>query len=453
MTFQFMAQANHAVLLAALALLGLAGTWPVWLTARYFGVRQRGLAYDRALLGRTLAPGEPLPHVLVQLPIFNEPQLVRRVIEAAAALDWPADKLHIQILDDSTDESTAIAREVAARHRGRGLDVQLLHRAERADFKAGALRDGLRQSSCDYIALFDADYVPAPDFLRRCMCNLLADPTLAFVQARLEWLNPHQNALTRAQQIMLDGHFAVEFAMKSWCGYLMNFCGTGGIWRRAAIDDAGGWSGATLLEDADLAYRAQLRGWRALYLSGVTVPGELPDTLRTWRVQQARWAKGFSQVARQSWSECWRSELPFARKLVFAANLLVGTFGAVLDIALITGVIDVLTGFGPTALSTSLASFVVLQVCASVVAVMVVGQSTLRGAGARQSILRALASISFHIYAHMRAAADVLDGLRGKATPFVRTAKKGTVSLGTGDIRAPAASIGRLAERRVVDRD
>jgi len=434
--FQLAALINHAVLIASLVFLCLAGVCPAWLIVQYLRVRARGRERDRALLEQALPPSERLPHVLVQLPMFNEPLMAPRVIEAAAGLEWPSDKLHIQVLDDSTDDTTAIAREAAARARALGIDVDVLHRTERTDFKAGALREGLRRSSCDYVALFDADYVPAPNFLRRCMSALLADSDLAFVQARLDWLNPEQNALTRAQRIVFDGHFAVEFATKSWCGLVMHFCGTGGIWRRAAIDDAGGWSADALAEDVDLAYRAQFRGWRALYLGDVVVAGELPDTLQSWRAQQARWARGFGHVARKTWRASWRSQLSFGQKLVHAANLLVAAFGAVVALALITGVIDVFTGVGPTAATAGLAAFAVLEAGLSLGATMALGQSALRGVRPARSIPKILSALAFYLYAHARAAAEIVRGLKGRPPVWVRTAKTGAIAVGIGDAHA-----------------
>jgi cellulose synthase/poly-beta-1,6-N-acetylglucosamine synthase-like glycosyltransferase len=426
---QWGALVNHAVLVGSLAFLALAGACPVWLVLQYLRVRGVGRARDRVLLERALPPDAQLPDVLVQLPIFNEPLVVRRVIEAAAGLEWPREKLHIQVLDDSTDESTGIARDAAACQRARGLDVEVLHRAKRADYKAGALREGLWHSSCDYVALFDADYVPAPDFLRRSMTVLLADSGLAFVQARLDWLNPGRSALTRAQQVVMDGHFAVDFPTKSWSGLVMHFCGTGGLWRRSAIEDAGGWSADALAEDVDLAYRAQFRGWRALFLVDVAVPGELPETFRSWRAQQARWARGMSHITRKYWRSSWRSQLSLAQKIAYSANLLVGIFGAVVVLALISGGIDLLTGVGPTAASATLGAFAILEAGAALTVTLVLGQSVLRGVGPARSIPSVLAALGFYLYAHARAAVEILRGLNGTPPVWVRTAKTGVVTV------------------------
>jgi len=262
--------------------------------------RSTGLERERIALARPLPAEDALPAVLVQIPTFNEGRLVRRVLDSVVSLDWPRDRLQIQLLDDSTDASAEIARATIAEFRFRGHDVTLIQRSHRAGFKAGALRAGLACSSQPFVAVFDADYVPSPDFLRRCLRPLLDDPHLAFVQARCDFLNARENRITHAQQVILESHFAVEQPARCWAGQFLPFNGTGGVWRRAAIEAAGGWHGDTLTEDLDLSYRAQMRGWRALYLVSVAVPGELPDSLASWGMQQCRWNKGFAQTTRTS---------------------------------------------------------------------------------------------------------------------------------------------------------
>jgi len=263
--------------------------------------RLRPAAMDRetALLAGELPADAELPHVLIQLPTFNEGPIVTRVLEAAAALDWPKDKLHIQSLDDSTDGTTAIAREAVAAIAARGIDTELIHRDDRAGFKAGALQFGIEKAPHPFVAILDVDYVPAPDFLKQCMKALLAEEKLAFAQARFDFLNGEENWLTRAQVLMLDTHLAIEQATRSWSGQVLPFNGTCGVWRRAAIVDAGGWQGDTLAEDMDLSYRAHLKGWHAEFLVSVPVLGELPTTVASWTLQQKRWSKGFAQVAKK----------------------------------------------------------------------------------------------------------------------------------------------------------
>ncbi|MGD8623005.1 MAG: glycosyltransferase [Anaerolineae bacterium] len=238
---------------------------------------------------------EEWPVVTVQLPIYNELYVVRRLLQAVARLDYPRERLQVQVLDDSTDETTRLARACVAHQRAQGLDVALIHRHDRQGFKAGALARGLASARGELVAILDADFVPSPDFLKQTVPHLVADPGLGFVQARWRYLNPQYSSLTRAQTIALDGHFVVEHLARNRNGLLMNFNGTAGLWRRRAIEAAGGWQSDTLTEDVDLSLRAQLAGWRALYLPEVGVPAELPPQVAAFKRQQARWATGAAQ--------------------------------------------------------------------------------------------------------------------------------------------------------------
>ena len=215
--------------------------------------------------------GVEVPHVCVQVPVYNERYVAERVIDAVCQLDWPRDRLEVQVIDDSNDDTPEIVARCAERWRRAGVAITHVRRDGRTGYKAGALGHGLTLTDAELVAVFDADFVPAPDFLRRTV-PALADPRVGFVQARWGHLNEEFSLLTYLQSLMTDFHFLVEQAVRPRCGYLTNFAGSAGVWRRAAIDDAGGWSGATLTEDLDLSYRAQLRGWRAVYLSDVTVP-------------------------------------------------------------------------------------------------------------------------------------------------------------------------------------
>jgi cellulose synthase/poly-beta-1,6-N-acetylglucosamine synthase-like glycosyltransferase len=266
----------------------------VWLHSR---LRAAGLAREAELLARALPPDGELPHVVVQIPSFNEGTVLRRGVEAAAALDWPRDRLHIQILDDSTDETAALARALQQEISARGIDIVALQRTDRAGFKGGALHEGMQRTPHRYFAIFDVDYVPAPDFLRRCMRAMLAPGKTAFVQARFDFLNPYQNALTEMQMVTLDGHLGIEQATRSWAGHPLPFNGTCGIWSRDAIEAGGGWKGDTVTEDLDLTYRTWLQGWRGIFLTSVAVPGELPSDVATFVRQQQRWVEGFSHVS------------------------------------------------------------------------------------------------------------------------------------------------------------
>ncbi|HEX9075533.1 MAG TPA: cellulose synthase family protein, partial [Anaerolineae bacterium] len=243
----------------------------------------------------------PLPaladyaRVTVQLPTFDELYVVERLIDAAAALEWPRDRLEIQVLDDSDDETTAIAQARVDQYRRQGLDISLIHRVDRSGFKAGALARGLECAHGEFITIFDADFVPPRDFLRKTIPFLVADPQLGLVQTRWAHLNAGYSPLTHAQSIALDGHFVMEQTARARNGLFFNFNGTAGVWRRACIEQCGGWHGDTLSEDLDLSYRAQLLGWKFIFLPQVASPAEIPPQIHAFKRQQYRWAKGSTQ--------------------------------------------------------------------------------------------------------------------------------------------------------------
>jgi cellulose synthase/poly-beta-1,6-N-acetylglucosamine synthase-like glycosyltransferase len=265
-------------------------------------------------------PPAPLPMVTVQLPLFNERYVAARLLEAAASLDYPADRLEIQVLDDSTDDTTAIVAEVAGALTARGLTVVHIHRRERSGFKAGALAAGLKEARGEFIAIFDADFVPSPDFLRATLPHF-ADATVAVVQARWGHLNRDFSLLTVAQSLGIDGHFGVEQTARARGGLLLNFNGTAGVWRKAAILDAGGWADDTLTEDLDLSYRAQLRSWRIVYRPEIVCPAEIPVLITGFKTQQRRWAKGSIQTARKLLPAVWRSPVSPWRKYQASIHL------------------------------------------------------------------------------------------------------------------------------------
>jgi cellulose synthase/poly-beta-1,6-N-acetylglucosamine synthase-like glycosyltransferase len=274
-----------------------------------------------AVLRRPHLPDEALPDVLVQLPVRNEGPLAVRVAAAAARFDWPPDKLHIQVLDDGFAEThdelkSAILAAVPA-----GIDIAILRRGERTGFKAGNLAYGLSHSEAPFVAVFDADFEPAPDFLRRTVPALVADSALCFVQARWGHANRETNWLTRAQGLLLDAHFTIEQEARFRASLPMSFNGTAGVWRREAIDNAGGWTGDTLTEDLDLSVRCALKGWRGAFAGDVVAPGELPETAAAWRAQQARWTKGHAQCAKKLLPRVWRSTMPLAIKAALTLQM------------------------------------------------------------------------------------------------------------------------------------
>lgn len=303
-------------------------------------LRAKGLESEEALLTTPLPADKDLPHVVVQIPSFNEGPVLRRGVEAAAKLDWPRDKLHIQILDDSTDETAELARTVAAELRAQGVDVVALQRTDRSGFKGGALHDAMQQTPHNYFAIFDVDYVPPTNFLRICMRVFVAKPKTAFVQARFDFLNPHENALTEMQMVTLDAHLGMEQATRYWAGHPLPFNGTCGIWQRAAVEAGGGWKGDTVTEDLDLTYRGWVKGWRSVFLVTVSVPGELPADRKTWLRQQQRWQDGFRHVGlRMVWPILKSRDITISAKLAALLHLCMALNQPVLLIGIVSGVL------------------------------------------------------------------------------------------------------------------
>ncbi|MGB2866841.1 MAG: glycosyltransferase, partial [Bacteroidota bacterium] len=259
-------------------------------------------------------PMTSTPVVTVQLPVFNELYVVNRLIEAVCALDYPKDKLEVQVLDDSTDETRDLVAKAVDHFRALGYDIKQIHRTDRSGYKAGALKNGLVTARGEFVAIFDADFVPSKDFLQKTV-PYFGDAKIALVQTRWEHINGDYSLLTRTQAIALDGHFVMEQNVRNKAGYFINFNGTGGIWRKAAILDAGNWQADTLTEDLDLSYRAQLRGWKFKYLNDVTSPAELPAEVNALKSQQFRWTKGAIETARKMLPEVWKSNIPLRVKI------------------------------------------------------------------------------------------------------------------------------------------
>ena len=251
-----------------------------------------------------------LPRVTIQLPIYNEVYVVERLIDAAAAIDYPRDLLDIQVLDDSTDETVDLAARAVARHRARGVDIVHVRRGSREGFKAGALQAGLATAKGEYLAIFDADFVPTAGVLRESL-PFFSDPAIGMVQARWDHLNRDFSLLTRIQSIFLDGHFVIEHTARHRSGRFFNFNGTAGIWRRRCLEEAGGWQSDTLTEDLDVSYRAQLAGWKFLYLKDLVVPAEVPVDMNGFKSQQHRWTKGSIQTGKKLLPSIFRSAHPW----------------------------------------------------------------------------------------------------------------------------------------------
>ena len=262
---------------------------------------------------RAAAALDPTPVVTIQLPLYNEMYVADRLIEAVSRIEYPRDRLEIQVLDDSTDETQSIAELAVRRFAAQGVDIKYYHRANRDGYKAGALEAGLKAARGEFIAIFDADFIPTSDFLTRLMPHF-ADPRVGMVQARWGHINQDYSLLTKIQSILLDGHFVLEHGGRNRSGRFFNFNGTAGAWRRVAIDDAGGWQHDTLTEDLDLSYRAQLRGWQFVFLSDLMAPAEVPVEMNAFKSQQFRWAKGSAQTCCKLLPQILRAKLPLSVK-------------------------------------------------------------------------------------------------------------------------------------------
>ena len=399
-----------ALYLATLAALGLFGLHRVWMVLRF--------RWNRPVAA---SPGlREVPFVTVQLPLYNERTVAARLLRAVGELDWPAERLEIQVLDDSTDETRALVDEEVAVLVRRGLDAKVVRRAQRTGFKAGALAHGQALARGELFAIFDADFVPRPDFLRTLVPDF-ADPRVGLVQARWEHLNRDESLLTRAQSVLLDGHFVIEHTVRHDGGLFFNFNGTAGIWRRAAIEAAGGWEHDTLTEDLDLSYRAQLAGWRFVYRPLVTAPAEVPSELSAFQSQQHRWAKGSVQVARKLVGRIARAELPLRVKLEAFAHLTGNTgYPYVVVLAallpLIAGSDTHLDGWW------HLAAF-----CVCTLSVVVFYTRSQRPSG--RSFLRKLvdvpAAMALGVGMSLAQTRAVLEGLFRTTGEFVRTPKRG----------------------------
>lgn len=324
MAVELLGTAAYLAILATLAPFGAHRLWLLWLRARTArtrppGPEPRGRGAHGA--AEPPPPRDELPSVTVQLPVYNEANVIERLIDASCRLDYPRERLEIQVLDDSNDVTARLAAERVDLWRAAGVRIRHLRRGSRAGFKAGALAYGTRRARGELLLILDADFVPPPDLLRRLVPSF-SDPRVGAVQAAWAHLNPAESWLTRAQALFLDAHFAIEHAARHGAGLFFNFNGSAGMWRRACVEACGGWQADTLTEDVDLSYRAQLDGWRIAYRDDVRVPAELPRRLTAIEVQQERWAQGGIQSARKLLPTVWRRPLPGRIKVEATAHLL-----------------------------------------------------------------------------------------------------------------------------------
>jgi cellulose synthase/poly-beta-1,6-N-acetylglucosamine synthase-like glycosyltransferase len=298
----------------------------------YYYIKHRNKKVERA------QELKEFPVVTIQLPVYNELYVIERLIDAACQIDYPKEHLEIQVLDDSTDETTSIAAARIALYQQRGLDIKQIRRDSRTGFKAGALKEGLKTAHGEFIAVFDADFVPKRDFLKTTLPYFYLDEKIGLVQTRWEHLNSEYSFLTRIQAMALDGHFVIEQNVRNKAGFFINFNGTGGIWRKSCILDAGNWEADTLTEDLDLSYRAQLRGWKFKFLNDVTSPAELPSEINALKSQQFRWTKGAIETARKILPKVWKSKLPLEKKIHATFHL---TNNIVFPFILVAGILNV----------------------------------------------------------------------------------------------------------------
>ncbi len=399
-----------------------------------YGVHRGYLLYlytngRRAVLSAPVpAASPPPPRITVQLPVFNEVYVVERLIEAVASLRYPRDRYEVQVLDDSTDETARVARAAVERWRARGLAIGYRRRAARTGFKAGALAEGLRRAGGELIAVFDADFMPPPDFLERAV-GVFADPRVGMVQARWGHANRRHSLLTRLQALLLDGHFVLEHGGRQRGGCFFNFNGAAGIWRRAAIESAGGWQHDTLTEDLDLSYRAQLAGWRFVFLPDVVAPAELPVEMSAFKSQQHRWAKGSIQTCRKVLPAVLRADVPVRVKAEAFLHL-TANFNYLLVLALCVLIVPALvartaSGGAERLLLVDAAVFGLAAV--SVITFYAVSQRELGGRWwARLRDLPAMVALSLGL--SVNNAVAVVEALSGRTGEFRRTPKYGARS-------------------------
>ena len=365
-----------------------------------------------------------LPHVVLQIPVFNEPRVVEGALRAAVALDWPRDKLHIQLLDDSTDETTERAAAIIAELCAAGNDVAHVRREDRSGFKAGACAAGLALNDAPFVAMLDVDFRPPADWLRKAIPVIVSDPKAGFVQARCEFANYRKNWLTRVQGLILDAHFMIEQRTRANLGWLFQFNGTGGIWRRAAIDSVGGWLDYSLTEDLDLTIRTALAGWHGRFISQPAIPGQMPEGMRDWRRQQRRWSNGFIQVAQRTIGPLWNAPWSLGNRISSIALVLHQVFFPLCAGAIIFTILGIVARGFAVAPYAPLFVFIFVMVAAVVLGMTMPPYLALK----RGSVWRYFATMAMlpplFIYLAVANAPKILQTARGRQEHFKRTPKK-----------------------------
>ena len=428
----------YLITLGALALYGIHRTALLFLYVRHRRERTEPPArFDES----------ELPRVTVQLPMFNEMYVAERLIQAASNIDYPQDRLEIQVLDDSTDATSAIARATCASLRNQGIDVVYLHRRDRKGYKAGALAEGMKHAKGELLIVFDADFVPGPNIVRE-LVHFFVDPQVGMAQARWAHLNRAHSPLTRCQAMLLDGHFVIEHAARHRSGRFFNFNGTAGMWRRSTIADAGGWQHDTITEDMDLSYRAQLRGWKFVYVPHVSAPAELPCDMTSFKSQQYRWAKGSVQTAMKLLGPIMRAPVPMKVKqeaFLHLTNNLAYVFLLGLALLQLPNMIIRRQMEHPELLMLDVP--MLLATCGSVALFYIAAHRDLYGSR-WQAIKQLPVTMALGIGLSINNARAALEGIFGRDVEFVRTPKRGVID---GEAAKPSRYRGRWPWHNVLE--
>jgi cellulose synthase/poly-beta-1,6-N-acetylglucosamine synthase-like glycosyltransferase len=420
----------------------------LYLMLFFFARRRQDAGREQAAIMeefKTQFDKETLPSVVTQVPIYNEMNVAERILRAAADMDYPSGKHTIQVLDDSTDETRDIVDQTAEDLRSQGVLIDVVRRSDRIGFKAGALDHGMQQTDADFLAIFDADFIPPRDFLLRTLPILLIREDVGMVQARWGHINANGSLLTKAQGIGIDGHFTIEQPARAWNNLFMNFNGTAGLWRRQAIVDAGGWEHDTLTEDMDLSYRSQLVNWKPFFLWDLVVPAELPDSINAFKSQQFRWAKGSIQTAMKLVPRVFKSDKPLLAKVQSVFHM---THYCIHPIMLWLSIMALpvmfLTPFRNTPITFSVLFALILLTTMAPSFLYGVSQCCLYKSGwQRPRYLPFLTFLGIGIaLSNSRA---VLQALRGKESEFVRTPKKGDKTLLSYTVEMPFLALIELA--------
>ena len=382
------------------------------------------------------------PKVTTQIPIYNEYNVAARVMGAVARMDYPAGRHEIQVLDDSTDETRELIDQTARALRKEGHDVHVIRRKNRQGFKAGALAEGLNSAEGELIAIFDADFAPPPDYLKRVVPFFLENDRLGLVQARWGHLNRKKSLLTRVQSIGIDGHFMIEQSARNWSGLFMNFNGTAGIWRKDAIQESGGWQWDTLTEDMDLSYRVQFHGWHTLFVPDVVVPAEIPEDVGAFKSQQFRWAKGSIQTALKLLPQIFASDAPTFKKVEAFFHLthyLVHPLMVIM--ALLALPVLMMLAFSPSPATFTFLAILLIMAMAAPSTLYLASQRAVCGKGWWRRMVYVPFLVAVGIGIALSNTRAVLEAVMGRESPFVRTPKRGDREVMTYRIRLPWSGI------------